>query len=216
MHRVIVDGPDDDRLFRLLIVVADFADRDGMNARVGQRVLAERTRTSLWCTRMLIQRALAETWLAVDKPGDSRWRTVYSLGQRLGDARKLRGTSRAGCEADAQDRANSREGQSAEQGKRELARARTTDEGSSPVARNARPGRSGGVVRAVEDKDLSPYVPPIPLNSRAWGTNPRALGTNPRAEAGRVTANKTYAHFRNWTEERAELERAERQNGDEP
>ena len=41
MHAVAVDGPDDNKLWRLVMVIADFAQADGTRAVVSRRELEE-------------------------------------------------------------------------------------------------------------------------------------------------------------------------------
>lgn len=79
MHAVAVDGPDDDKLWRLLMVIADFAQADGTGAVVGQREMSERVRAGNRALPKLIARAIREGWLAVDKPGSPRHATTYSI-----------------------------------------------------------------------------------------------------------------------------------------
>jgi hypothetical protein len=83
MHRVCTHGPEDHELFRLMVVIADFADTAGRDAAVGQRVLAERVKVSKTRIYRLVQQAVCEGWLAVDKPGGPRRRAVYNLGPLL-------------------------------------------------------------------------------------------------------------------------------------
>jgi hypothetical protein len=83
MHRVCTHGPEDHKMFRLVIVVADFADAAGANAAVGERLLAERVKVSRGRIHSLILQAVDEGWLAVQQPGGPRRRAVYNLGQNL-------------------------------------------------------------------------------------------------------------------------------------
>ncbi len=80
---VVRFGPDDHKQFRLLVCVADFADPWGHEAVVGNRLLAERSRLTLYGLRQVRQVLVLDDWLLVDDPGDSRRRAVYSLGPRL-------------------------------------------------------------------------------------------------------------------------------------
>jgi hypothetical protein len=72
MHRVLVNGPDDHVLFRVLMAVADWPDTDHDQAGhpVSQHVVATRARISLrWCREVMAQ-AVADGWLA--QPGKPR------------------------------------------------------------------------------------------------------------------------------------------------
>jgi len=83
VHRVCTHGPEDHELFRLLVVVADFADATGRGAPVGQRVLAERVKVSKTTVHRLLERAVRDGWLVVETPGGPRRRAVYNLGPLL-------------------------------------------------------------------------------------------------------------------------------------
>jgi hypothetical protein len=76
-------GPEDPQLWRLVAVVADFADWQGRNAKVGQRLLADRTHHSTYGVRLLVIEAVHHGWLAVDRAGDKGFRAVYHLGPQL-------------------------------------------------------------------------------------------------------------------------------------
>jgi hypothetical protein len=83
MHRVILHGPDDPILFRMLVAVADFANTAGERACVGRRVLAERTRVSTRSLGRLVDQAVKDGWLVVEIAGGPRRRAVYNLGPAL-------------------------------------------------------------------------------------------------------------------------------------
>jgi hypothetical protein len=95
MHRVCTHGPEDHELFRLVIVIADFADTAGRGAAVGQRVLAERVKVSNGRIRRLVEQAICEGWLAVETAGGPRRRAVYNLGPLLAKNGVTRTTVRA-------------------------------------------------------------------------------------------------------------------------
>jgi hypothetical protein len=79
MHAVAVDGPDDDKLWRLLIVIADFAQADGSHAMVPRRVLEERVGVGKRKVMSIVRQAVQSGWLAVDDPGDKRRPATYRL-----------------------------------------------------------------------------------------------------------------------------------------
>lgn len=84
MHRVCVNGPaDDHRLYVLLVNVADWCDASCRNAAPGMRVLMARVGCGWPTLNRLLFEAVADGWLTVQKPGDSRRRTVYDLGPNL-------------------------------------------------------------------------------------------------------------------------------------
>jgi hypothetical protein len=137
-------GPDDHRLFRLCVVVADFADVGGHGAAVGQRVLMERVGTSYYLLKRLLAEAVSGGWLIVEKPGDSRRRTVYGLGPNLVMSRQSR-RSVAVAPTESSTKLPRNKGQIA---------AGTLD--GSNVGSLHRPPRKGGGATAV-DKPASPY-----------------------------------------------------------
>lgn len=109
VQRVLVAGPDDDKLFRLLVNVAYSADADGRDGKVGQRLLADRCHATIYRIRELLFRAVEDGWLEVALVGNGRARTAYDLGPRLDVGTQFttvaRDMSRAGCGIDAQNRA---------------------------------------------------------------------------------------------------------------
>ena len=91
MHAVAVDGPDDDKLWRLLMVIADFAQADGTRAMVGRRELEERVRVGNRRLAKLVKTAVDDGWLTVDNPGGPRRPKTYSV--QVMDAHRIR----SGC-----------------------------------------------------------------------------------------------------------------------
>lgn len=83
LRLAFLHGPDDPVLWRLVTVVADFADWQGRNARVGQRLLADRNHCTIYAVRQLVIRAAHEGWLDVEKLGENGSRAVYHLGSEL-------------------------------------------------------------------------------------------------------------------------------------
>ena len=79
MHAVAVDGPDDNALWRLVMVIADFARADGTRAQVGRRELEERVGVGNRRLPKLVKTAVDDGWLTVDNPGDKRCAATYSV-----------------------------------------------------------------------------------------------------------------------------------------
>lgn len=109
VHRIIMYGPEDVELAWLLVVVADWMGADGDDGHVGVRTIADRSRTTFWRARRLLEQAVDEGWLSVDKPGGPRRAAVYSLGPALVGGRVTRGKPRAARGSRAQNRALTRE-----------------------------------------------------------------------------------------------------------
>ena len=85
MHAVAVDGPADNALWRLLMVIADFAQEDGSRAVVGHRLLAKRAGVRNRRLPKLIAQAVEDGWLIVDNPGGSRHANTYSIANLYAD-----------------------------------------------------------------------------------------------------------------------------------
>jgi hypothetical protein len=89
MHRVVVNGPDDDLLFRLLVIVADWSDTDcdERGHLISQHVVAARARISLWYCRKLMAQALADGWLAQPRKSRPGRPGLWKLGPRCAQLR---------------------------------------------------------------------------------------------------------------------------------
>lgn len=152
VHRVLAYGPDDDKLFRLLINVAYAADPDGRDAKIGYRFLAERCHASIYRIRELLFTAVDDDWLELARRGSGSGKSIYDLGSRLADRAFARDISREGCEIRAQLRAPAREIE------RGIAQKKYVS--TSRGRRAARPAR--GRRAASEGTDPSPPVPGDP------------------------------------------------------
>jgi hypothetical protein len=95
VRAVVLHGPDDDKLYRLLNTIAETCDSSGGDGRIGLRMLAERCRVSAYRARRLVEMAVRDEWLVVVELGGGRRRTVYNLGTKLVAPAVARGIPRA-------------------------------------------------------------------------------------------------------------------------
>jgi hypothetical protein len=196
---VVLYGPDDNQLYRLCNTVAEAASPNGRNARLGQRLLADRCRVSHHRLRDLMDLAIETGWLDLQDIGEGTAPSVYCLGERFTEAQQRAAASASSARSDGLARPIGRAARVSERKRARTARVSERAAGSRTVlpirskrtvaARTAQGG--GSVVRSGPDGP--PQAPPL----RANGTNPRALGTNPRGP--KPPPVNPYAGFADWS-----------------
>jgi len=153
VHRVIVTGPDDDLLFRLLVVVAEWPDTDidGRGHPISQVVVAQRIGRSLWYTRTLMADCVATGWLVCHRRNQGRM-SLWKLGPNFAQLRVV--TAKGSRERRSDSRTTSR-GLS------------TISHADVDVSRRKRahPPAEGGGGAAHETRDVPPGRPKPVENS---------------------------------------------------